>query len=256
MKIARFGRAATMAIALGVAGSSAAAGQATHPEGHAHGNDATGVPLYDDLGTHHFGITTSDPLAQRYFDQGLRLYYAFNHAEGIRAFEEARRLDPSCAMCAWGIALSLGPNINAAMEEEAVEPAFAAIGSALALAFRATPLERDLIAALATRYVGTAVENRAPLDSAYTHAMGEVARKHRNSIEAAVLYAESRLDLRPWDYWTKAGTPSRESKMRSNTSRGRWMRIRIIQGRAISLSTPWKRWRPNALCHVPSGWRA
>ncbi len=74
---------------------------------------ATGIPLYDDLGTYHHAISTDVPLAQRYFDQGLRLYYAFNHAEAIRSFEEALRLDPDCAMCSWGKALAHGPNINA-----------------------------------------------------------------------------------------------------------------------------------------------
>ena len=77
------------------------------------------VPLFDNLGTHHYTITTSVPLAQRYFDQGLKLYYAFNHGEAVRAFEEASRLDSDCAMCYWGLALAYGPNINAPMEREA-----------------------------------------------------------------------------------------------------------------------------------------
>ncbi|MFD1693582.1 tetratricopeptide repeat protein [Azotobacter chroococcum] len=89
------------------------------------------VPLYDNLGTHHYAISTSVPQAQRYFDQGLRLYYAFNHQEAIRAFEEAVRLDPDCAMCYWGIALAYGPNINAPMDASAGAAAHAAIQKAL-----------------------------------------------------------------------------------------------------------------------------
>src|SRR5690606_40890330 len=85
------------------------------------GAQESSVPLYDNLGTHHYSITVSDPQAQRYFDQGLRLYYAFNHQEAIRAFTEAVRLDPACAMCHWGVALALGPNINAPMDPTAVE---------------------------------------------------------------------------------------------------------------------------------------
>ena len=90
------------------------------------------VPLYDNLGNHHYPITTGTPQAQRYFNQGLRLYYAFNHQEAIRAFEEAARLDPTCAMAQWGIALALGPNINAPMDAAAARAAYAAIRKAVA----------------------------------------------------------------------------------------------------------------------------
>ena len=85
---------------------------------HAQGNGTT-VPLYDNLGDHHYSISTHVPAAQRYFDQGLRLYYAFNHAEAIRAFEQAAKLDPQCAMCHWGVALAYGPNINLPMDSAA-----------------------------------------------------------------------------------------------------------------------------------------
>ena len=91
------------------------------------------VPLYTDLGDHHYAITTQSPSAQAYFDQGLRLYYAFNHAEAIRAFREAQRLDSTCAMCFWGEALALGPNINAPMDSAAAAPAHAAVQRALAM---------------------------------------------------------------------------------------------------------------------------
>ena len=110
------------------------------------------VPLFDNLGTHHYDITPSVPLTQRYFDQGLRLYYGFNHAEAIRAFQEAARRDPDCAMCYWGIALALGPNINAPMERDAALAAYEAIQKALAREQAASPKERALIRALAARY--------------------------------------------------------------------------------------------------------
>ena len=102
---------------------------------------ASTVPLLDHLGTHRYTITTRVPLAQRYFDQGLRLYYAFNHAEAIRAFEEASRLDPDCAMCYWGIALAHGPNINAPMERPAALAAYDAIQKAVARQAAAGPAE-------------------------------------------------------------------------------------------------------------------
>jgi hypothetical protein len=112
----------------------------------------TVVPLYTNLGEHTYPISTTNPQAQRYFDQGIRLTYAFNHAEAIRAYTEAARLDPSCAMCQWGIALAHGPNINAPMSEEGGREAVAAVRRAQALANGATPVERALIEALSRRY--------------------------------------------------------------------------------------------------------
>jgi tetratricopeptide (TPR) repeat protein len=167
------------------------------------------VPLYDDLGDHHHRITTSAPAAQAYFDQGLRLYYAFNHAEAIRAFREAQRLDTTCAMCHWGEALAWGPNINAPMDSAAGVAAHAAIGRAVALRSHASEAERELIDALATRYADPAgaAPGRASLDTAYSVAMAEVARRQPTSPDVVVLYVESLMDLRPWNYWTKDGQP-------------------------------------------------
>ena len=165
------------------------------------------VPLYDNLGTYHYEVTTSSPLAQRYFDQGLRLYYAFNHAEAIRAFEEAARLDPHCAMCYWGIALALGPNINAPLDSAAGVAADAAIRQAVAREGNGDAWERALIRALASRYVAVPPSDRASLDSAYARAMGDVARQYQSDLEAATLYAEALMDLSPWRYWTREGEP-------------------------------------------------
>src|SRR5690606_9818597 len=115
----------------------------------------------DNLGAHHYEITTRDPLVQRYFDQGLRLYYAFNHQESVRAFKEAVGLDPDCAMCYWGIALAHGPNINAPMDESAGLAAYAAIQEAGAVAQGVSAKERALIGALATRYAEQPSEDRS-----------------------------------------------------------------------------------------------
>jgi len=165
------------------------------------------VPLYDDLGDYHLGITTSVPLAQRYFDQGIRLYYAFNHAEAVRAFQEAQRLDPDCAMCWWGEALAYGPNINLPMDTPSAESAYAAIRQALARRSGESPLEQALLDALAVRYTADTPEDRAHLDQAYADAMANVVSMYPGNHDSAVLYAEALMDLNPWDYWTTQGTP-------------------------------------------------
>lgn len=166
------------------------------------------VPLYTDLGDHHYSITTSDPLAQQYFDQGLRLYYAFNHSEAIRAFREAQRLDPECAMCWWGEALAWGPNINLPMDSLSGVAAYQAAEGALAVRGSAEPREQVLIDALATRYSAVPPADRRALDRAYAEAMAEAAAGYPEDHEVAVLYAESLMDLRPWDYWTPEGEPA------------------------------------------------
>src|SRR5438067_9157264 len=133
-------------------------------------------PLLGNLGNHHHAITTRSQLAQRYFDEGLNLVYGFNHAEAIRSFRDALTLDPACAMCYWGIALALGPHINAPeMDPAAVSEALAALQGALALAPTATPAEQAYIQALTARYAPVPVDNRAALDVAYADAMREVA---------------------------------------------------------------------------------
>ena len=163
------------------------------------------VPLWDNLGTRSFAITTSQPLAQRYFDQGLILSYGFNHAEARRSFQAAQRLDPGCAMCFWGEALVLGPNINAPMEDAAREPALAALGQARKLAGRASEREQALIEALAARYSADPSAERAALDQAYAAAMERVAARFPADLDIAVLYAEALMNLSPWDYWEAGG---------------------------------------------------
>src|SRR5215203_3940093 len=172
----------------------------------------TDPPLWDGLGSLAFKITTASPEAQSFFDQGLRLTYAFNHGEAQRAFRKAQKLDPECAMCFWGEALVLGPNINLPMQDDAVAPAFAAAEKARALSPKASPREQALIAAVSTRYAKDAKADRAPLDAAYASAMEKVAAQFPDDNEIAVLYAEAVMDLSPWDYWQPGGqAPNQQS---------------------------------------------
>ena len=163
------------------------------------------VPLQNDLGNHTYPVTTSVPLAQRYFDQGLILSYGFNHAEAARSFREATRLDPKCAMCAWGEALVLGPNINAPMEEAAVPQAYGAVQKAVSLASHVTDKEQALIQALARRYSKEVVKDRSDLDKAYAEAMRQVSKQYPEDPVIGSLLAEALMDLHPWDFWTKTG---------------------------------------------------
>jgi hypothetical protein len=162
-------------------------------------------PIYDNLGTLHKEITTTSQLAQQYFDQGLRLTYAFNHDEAIKSFEQGVRHDSTCAMCYWGIAYALGPNINVPMDTSAMPAAYQAAQQALKYSADATPSERAYIEALATRYAAKPSPNRAPLDSAWAKAIGLVAYAYPKDDDAATLYAEALMDLRPWNYWTNGG---------------------------------------------------
>jgi tetratricopeptide (TPR) repeat protein len=163
--------------------------------------------LYDNLGSHHHEITTSSPEAQTYFDQGMRLSYAFNHGEAIRAFKQAIALDASCAMCYWGVAFALGPNINAPITEPAATEAYQAIEQAKQLAGNATERERAYIDALAKRYVADPRAPRPPLDAAYAEAMRALARRFPDDLDAATLFAQSLMDTSPWNYWNVDGTP-------------------------------------------------
>ena len=128
------------------------------------------APLFEGLGDYRMKITTRSELAQRYFDQGMTLSFGFNHAEAARSFREASRLDPECAMCSWGLALVLGPNINVPMNPNDVPEAWRAIREAQRLAPGATPRERDYIAALATRYAAEPGADRSGLDAAWADA--------------------------------------------------------------------------------------
>ena len=171
------------------------------------GSTAPKAPLYDNLGSYHHPITTKSPEAQKYFDQGLTLSYAFNHAEAIRSFRQGIALDPDCAMCYWGVAFAYGPNINAPITEEAAKEGFAAIEQARMHAAGASDAERAYIEALAKRYVADPKAERPPLDKAYADAMREVVKKYPDDLDAATLFAQSLMDTSPWNYWDQQGNP-------------------------------------------------
>lgn len=194
-------------VALALATVFAVNGSSSAQHRHASVTATDPVPLYGTLGTHQYEITTRNPQAQRYFSQGLRLVWAFNHAEAIRSFEEAERLDPSCAMCAWGIAFAYGPNINAGMDEPSGLRAGDAIQRALDKANHVTRRERALIDALAARYIGERPDQRAVLDSAWAVRIWAVADEFPDDQEAQVLYADALMNLSPWSYWNADGTP-------------------------------------------------
>lgn len=164
--------------------------------------------LFANLGNYHHPISTNIPLAQRYFDQGLILAYGFNHAEAKRSFLEAARLDPNCAMCYWGVALVLGPNINASMDAEAMPEAWNAIHTASKLSQNTSDKEKAYIQALAQRYSSKPVEARSALDVAYVNAMREVKQRYPKDLDAATLFAEGIMDTMPWNYWTEDGKPN------------------------------------------------
>jgi len=165
------------------------------------------VSLYDNLGTLHHAITTNSDHAQQYFNQGLRLVYAFNHEEAIHAFDEAARLDPTAAMAHWGIALALGPNINAAMGKPQERRALEAMNKARARSAHVSETERRYIDALSKRYESKK-KSRAVLDKAYADAMRALWREFPDDPDAGVLFAEAMMDLRPWDLWTAKGLPN------------------------------------------------
>jgi tetratricopeptide (TPR) repeat protein len=161
-----------------------------------------GQPLYAGMGMHRYPVSTQIPEAQRYFDQGLILAYGFNHLEAARAFREAYRLDPECAMCYWGEALVLGPNINAPMAPADVPIAYRSLQKAQALAENATPKEQALISALAQRYSENTAADRKSLDEAYAKAMRGVAARFPDDADVLALFAEALMDLHPWNFWT------------------------------------------------------
>lgn len=165
-----------------------------------------GAPLFDNLGDYQWDISSTSPLAQRLFNQGMVLGYGFNHAEAARSFRAAIKQDPKSAMCHWGLAWVLGPNINAPMEDESVREAYDAANQAKRLAPNQETLEGALVEALALRYAAIPVENRSILDRDYARAMKGVYEQFPEHPDVAALYAEALMDLHPWDYWLTDGT--------------------------------------------------
>jgi tetratricopeptide (TPR) repeat protein len=203
----RWTRAILAVLPLALAGCSGQSGGHSHP--------AAAVPappaLLEGLGSYHQAVTTSSREAQAYFDQGLRLVYAFNHGEAEQAFRQAARLDPACAMCYWGIALTQGSNYNSPTDAEREKVAYGAIQEALRRSGGATPRERANIEALAKRHSAAADADRAALDRAYADAMREVARRFPDDLDAGTLFADSLMNLRPWNLWKPDGTMQPET---------------------------------------------
>jgi hypothetical protein len=169
---------------------------------------ASTVALDPGLGSLHHPVSTRNRQAQAYFDQGLKLVFAFNHEAAIQSFAHAAELDPDLAMAHWGIALSLGPNINRPMDAKAHKAAYQALQKAIALKSKAAPAERAYIDALSKRYSANAEADVEPLQVAYKDAMKDLVRRYAQDNDAAVLYAESLMDLHPWQFWAPDGTPT------------------------------------------------
>ncbi|HEX8239213.1 MAG TPA: hypothetical protein VF574_05670 [Allosphingosinicella sp.] len=172
---------------------------------------AKGARLFGGLGGFHRPVTTASTEAQRYFDQGMRFVWAFNHDEATRSFAKAAELDPKCASCYWGVALTLGPNYNMPlMAEPRARAGWEALGKAQANAAAATPVEQALIAALAKRFDGPKPldpSNSAPLLAAYVTAMEEVARRFPGDMDVQTMLAEGLMNTNPWKLWTADGHP-------------------------------------------------
>ena len=166
------------------------------------------APLIEGLDVMEFPVTTNNRLAQKFVNQGMVLAYGFNHAEAARSFYYATKLDPNCAMAYWGFAYVLGPNYNAGMEPDNYQRAYDAVQKAKELAKNnASQKEKDLIDALSKRYVQFPVEDRGNLDLAYSNALREVYNHYSYDADVAALYAESLMDMFPFDLWDENGNP-------------------------------------------------
>lgn len=184
-----------------------------HPiaQTHQHGPAAPSAPVrpMTGLGTHHHKIATTSAEAQRLFDQGLVLVYGFNHGQAIRLFQRAAELDPRAPMPLWGIALAHGPNINDfEMDRERAKTADEYAKKALALTSSANPRERAYVEALSKRYSSDPSADLKKLQVDYKDAMAAVAKTYPSDLDAQVLYAESLMDLRPWQLWSRDGRPA------------------------------------------------
>jgi tetratricopeptide (TPR) repeat protein len=166
------------------------------------------LPTYPGMGSYHRHVSTESDEAQHYFDQGLQLVYGFNHDEAIRSFRQAAALDPDCVMAYWGIAHACGIHVNnTQMSEAKSSEGYEAAQEALRRIERASPVEAALVRAVAARFAWPIPEDRRPLDEAYAEAMGAAWREHGYDPDVGALYAESLMNLQPWDYWTREGEP-------------------------------------------------
>ena len=185
--------------------------------------EKAGAPLLNGLGSHSFTISSKVEGVQDYFNQGLIMAFAFNHAESIRSFKAAQKLDPNCAICFWGEALALGPNINVTSDGNAIMSpqdrldAFERTNKAISLIEFASPKEKDFILTLKSRYNGDVNSSRVPLDIAYAEAMEALSSKYPDDTDAASLYAEALMNTMPWNYWAEDGNPKPDTIKVINT---------------------------------------
>jgi tetratricopeptide (TPR) repeat protein len=164
--------------------------------------------LMPGLGEVHHPVSTKSREAQQFFDQGLKFVYGFNHDEARRSFQRAAELDPKLAMAWWGVALTLGPNYNLPVDPEREKAGYDAVQKAIALQETASEPERAYISALTVRYSNDPHVDLHALDRAYKEAMGKLASRYPDDLDAATLYAESAMNLNPWRLWTADGKPA------------------------------------------------
>jgi pimeloyl-ACP methyl ester carboxylesterase len=179
--------------------------------GHAPAKEPAPVVLTPGLGDINHPVSTSNAEAQKFFNQGLAYLYGFNHEEAIRSFQQAAKLDPQLAMAYWGTSLALGSNYNVQAEGPALVQAYTNLQKAIELAPKASEPERAYIDALSKRYSSDVNADQTKLGEAYKNAMGELAKRYPDDLDAATLYAESMMNLRPWKLWSHDGKPAPET---------------------------------------------
>src|SRR4026207_623832 len=179
--------------------------------GHAPAKDPKAVTLEAGLGDIDHPVSTTNPEAQKFFNQGLEYVYGFNHEEAIRSFKQASQLDPQLAMAYWGVALSMGSNYNVPADGPALIEAYNNLQKAIALAPKASEQDRAYINALSKRYSSDIQADKHQLEVNYKNAMGELAKRYPDDLDAATLYAESMMNLRPWKLWSLDGKPATET---------------------------------------------
>jgi tetratricopeptide (TPR) repeat protein len=169
--------------------------------------NAKPVTLMQGLGDLHHPVSTSKQQAQQFFDQGLRLIYAFNHDEAAHSFQHAAELDPKLAMAYWGVAEAVGPNYNDPASDDRFKAAHDAIQKAVDLEAGASPTEKAYIEAMAKRFPADAKADRRKAAEDYRDAMRELVKQYPDDLDAATLFAESGMNLHPWGLWHPDGTP-------------------------------------------------
>ena len=198
---------------LGLVGTIACAGAPPAPEpAAAPAQPPAGPQLASGLAPHHHPIATDSEEAQAFFDQGFAWVFAFNHEEATRSFEHAAELDPKSPMPHWGIAWSIGPNYNLDIDDERSVQASQAMARAKELAKSAPQNERDYVAAMAVRFSPDPKADRKQLARSYAAKMRDLARRYPDDLDAATLYAESLMNLSPWQLWTLDGKPAKETE--------------------------------------------